>query len=226
MGDWDGDGERTPGVIRPEEDPAFSDRDRIPLVWYLRNSNDAGPADIVLRFGEATSRESFDSPIAGDWDGDGVETIGVVRAERETDSFQWQLRNDNSTGEPDITFRYGSLGGYGAMAPEERRDVPVVGDWDGDGVTTVGVVREDPERGTAHWLLRNEHAGGESDVRFHYGRADDRPLVGDWDGDGTETAGVLRDLNRWLLTDTHEDGPAEHDFRDGADERDRPLVWR
>ncbi|MBW3658257.1 MAG: hypothetical protein KY457_06440 [Actinobacteria bacterium] len=225
MGDWDGDGSRTPGVVRPEEDPAFSERDEIPLVWYLRNTNDAGPADIVLRYGVATSRETYDTPVVGDWDGDGVETIGVVRVERDPDRFEWRLRNDNSTGEPDVTFHYGEPGGFGMMSPEALRDVPVAGDWDGDGVTTAGVVRQDPSTDTAHWLLRNDNSAGESDIRSHYGRAGDRPLVGDWDGDGDETPGAHRDRNRWLLTDTHAGGAAHHDFRYGA-ATDRPIVWR
>jgi len=40
----------------------------------------------------------------------------------------WLLRNSNTPGAPDITISYGAAG-----------DVPVVGDWDGNNTTTIGV---------------------------------------------------------------------------------------
>src|SRR4051812_8880659 len=61
LGDWDGDGVKTLGVF----DPATA-------TWYLRNSNSAGPADVVVRFGGQGML-----PVAGDWDGDGKDGIGV-----------------------------------------------------------------------------------------------------------------------------------------------------
>ena len=82
---------------------------------------------------------------------------GVVRA------GTWNLRNSASTGNADITFPYGDAG-----------DIPVAGDWDGDGTFTAGVVRA----GT--WYLRNNKSAGTADVTFRYGNPGDRPVVGDW----------------------------------------------
>jgi hypothetical protein len=67
--------------------------------------------------------------------------------------------------------------GVGASSEE-----PVVGDWEGDGVDTVGVVRE---RG--RWLLRSSPTGGPADLAYSWGSTSDGALVGDWDDDGVDT---------------------------------------
>jgi hypothetical protein len=51
-----------------------------------------------------------------------------------------------------VTFAYGFPSDY-----------PVVGDWDGDGTTTVGVKRR------SRWLLRNSNQAGAPDLDFPYG---------------------------------------------------------
>jgi len=84
----------------------------------------------------------------------------------------------------------------------------IVGDWDGDGVETLGVRRGS----TFH--LRNRHAGGPADVSFVYGRDDDRALAGDWDDTGTASIGVRREA-RFLLRLTNSAGPADLDYRYG-----------
>ncbi|MFL6291611.1 MAG: cell surface protein, partial [Thermoanaerobaculia bacterium] len=56
-----------------------------------------------------------DLPLAGDWNGDGIDTIGILR-----NGFQFLLRNSNSTGAPDLSFAFGTAG-----------DQPIAGDWDG-----------------------------------------------------------------------------------------------
>ena len=50
----------------------------------------------------------------------------------------------------------------------------MVGDWNGDGIDTPGVVR-----GTT-WYLRNSNTTGVADVTFTYGNPDDLPLAGRW----------------------------------------------
>jgi hypothetical protein len=64
-----------------------------------------------------------------------------------------------------------------------------VGDWNGDGTQTVGVVRSNGARDSKHLLLRN--ADGNV-LDFWYGRHGDRVLVGDWNGDCTWTRGPAR----------------------------------
>src|SRR5262249_56697372 len=98
-------------------------------------------------------------PVGGDGDGSGTATIGVV----DPATMTWYLKNSNSPGAWDISFRYGQAG-----------DVPVVGDWNGDGTTTIGVWRP----GTATWYLRNRNSPGAPDYTpFAYGRAARKPLA-------------------------------------------------
>src|SRR5438067_2190393 len=69
---------------------------------------------------------------------------------------QWFLRSSSTSGAADIAFPYGAPG-----------DLPIVGDWDGDGVDTVGVVRG------SLFLLRNSNTAGTADIAFVYGDAGD-----------------------------------------------------
>jgi hypothetical protein len=57
-------------------------------------------------------------PLAGDWDGDGVDTIGLYNPA----GAAFFLRNSNTAGVADVTFTYGPAGS-GFMA--------IVGDWNG-----------------------------------------------------------------------------------------------
>lgn len=68
MGDWDGDGVSTPGVIRPAGD--IDAEGEVALDWYLRNSNTSGPADEVVTFGHARTARSSTRP----WSATGMAT--------------------------------------------------------------------------------------------------------------------------------------------------------
>jgi len=125
-------------------------------------------------------------------------------------SLSWYLRESNTATPGTITsFAYG--------APS---DVPVFGDWDGDGTATAGLVRV--TGGSLTWYLRNSNSSGPPDLVFTWGAATDRPLVGDWDGDGTDSIGLLRD-NWWLLRNSNSAGPVDLDFFWGI-ATDVPLV--
>jgi hypothetical protein len=63
-------------------------------------------------------------------------------------------------------------------------DMPVSGDWDGNGTTEIGVRR--PSEGTFHPRM----ADGTS-TPVWLGDADDLPVTGDWDGNGTTDLGVF-----------------------------------
>jgi hypothetical protein len=155
-------------------------------TWYLKNSNSAGAPDFApFAYGAPGW-----APVVGDWNGDGVATVGVV----DPSTMTWYLRNTNSAGAPDITpFRYGAPG-----------DVPVVGDWTGSGTTTIGVYRPS----TATWYLRNSNRAGAPDITpFAYGAPGDDPVVGDWTGSGTTTIGVFRPSNAtWYLRESNSAG--------------------
>ena len=62
MGDWNGDGNDTPGIFHQGN-------------WILdQTGNGITNDDQRLSFGWST-----DVPVAGDWDGDGVDTVGAFR---------------------------------------------------------------------------------------------------------------------------------------------------
>ncbi len=115
-----------------------------------------------------TSMSAY-TPIAGDWDGDGMSTPGWFR------DGQWWLAQGNEANARIWSFSYGRAG-----------DRPVVGDWNGDGHDTVGIVR-----GNA-WYLRDTNGSGATDHRLSFGRATDTPLAGDWNGDGQDGPAVKR----------------------------------
>jgi hypothetical protein len=148
VGDWNGDGIDTPGIFRPSNGQ-----------WFLTNgpnTNNTSPiSSVSFIFGQ-----SGDLPVAGDFNGDGIDSIGTFTASTGT----WRLRNTNSGGSPDIT-----LNGVGVQG-----DLPVVGDFDGDGIDTPGGLR-----GSTWFLLNNFQFVA---LNFDFGQAGDIPLVGDWDG--------------------------------------------
>jgi hypothetical protein len=47
-------------------------------------------------------------------------------------------------------------------------------------------------RATGHLYLKNTNATGFADVQINYGLPGDKPVVGDWDNDGTDTIGIYR----------------------------------
>ena len=64
-------------------------------------------------------------------------------------------------------------------------DVPVTGDWNGDGRDGVGV-----RRGAKCFLLQAPKArAGQPTYTFRFGAATDVAVTGDWNGDGADTAG-------------------------------------
>lgn len=117
----------------------------------------------------------------------------------------WYFRDTLTTGDADSAFRYGN-----------RTDIPVTGDWNGDGARTIGVYR------AGFWYLRNSNTTGPADVTLHYGDRGDTPVVGDWDGNGSFTPGVVRG-NVWYLRNSNTSGIADVVFRFG-DQGDIPMV--
>jgi hypothetical protein len=85
--------------------------------------------------------------------------------------------------EGDVKFQYGRKG-----------DLPVVGDFDGDGVHEIGVFRN------GRWILDidGNHQLDAHDRVFQLGAEGDLPVVGDFDGDGLDDPAV------------YHDGPAEY----------------
>lgn len=112
---------------------------------------------------------------------------------------QFQLDQNNNgfwNGTPnDANFSFGNA-----------TDVPISGDWNGDGWTEVGVFRN----GTFYLDLNANRKWDASDAAFKFGNPTDVPISGDWNGDGKTDVGTFRsgtfylDLNgsrKWEATD-------------------------
>jgi arylsulfate sulfotransferase len=172
VGDWNGDGRSKVGVVRPDGKGS--------LVFSLDTNGDGvfDAGDQVFHFGLPG-----DTVIVGDWNGDGRSKIGAVR---QTASGVLSFSLDtNGTGFFDASSTVLSFG--------LNRDAVVIGDWNGDGRSKVGVVRGAPD-GTATFLLDTNGTGifDASDLVFHFGLAGDQFLVGDWNADGRGKVGVVR----------------------------------
>ncbi len=66
-------------------------------------------------------------------------------------------------------------------------DIPLSGDWDGNGTDTTGYFA----KSTSTFYLSNSLGGG-ARYAWSFGTARDIPIVGDWNGDGIDTVGVYR----------------------------------
>lgn len=120
---------------------------------------------------------SGEVPLAGDWDGDGVDTVGFFRV-GEDGRPEFVFAAENVEG-GDIAYRV-SFG--------EAGDMPLVGDWDGDGRDGIGVYR--PSTGLIY--MKNALNDGATDLTVRFGQPGDVLLAGDWDGDGYDAPGLYR----------------------------------
>ncbi|HSK07093.1 MAG TPA: hypothetical protein VK990_06195, partial [Acidimicrobiia bacterium] len=163
VGDWDCDGIDTPGLYRQSDGFA-----------YLRNSNSQGVANIRFFFGNPG-----DFPLAGDFNGDGCDTLSIYRPSEARIYVINELgANDGGLGAAEFSYIFGNPG-----------DKPFVGDFDGDGVDTLGLHRES----TGFVYFRQTHTQGVADEEFFFGDPGDKPFVGDFDGDGVDTLGLHRE---------------------------------
>jgi hypothetical protein len=157
-GDWNGDGADTVGLYDPKAS-----------IFYLRDTNTTGIADTTFAYGPAHNdsygRSTTWTPIAGDWNGDGRDTIALYDPTQSV----FYLRNSNDSGFADVTFSYG---------PANSGWTPIAGDWNGDGLSTVGLYAAD----SSVFYLVNANESGYADVTFAYGPAGAgwTPVVGDW----------------------------------------------
>ena len=162
MGDWNCSGSETPGLYRQSDGYA-----------YLRNSNTQGNGEIRFFFGDPG-----DVPIAGDFNGDGCDTLSIYRPSNQTFYIINKLgEDDGGLGAAEFSYVFGNPG-----------DKPFVGDFDGDGIETVGLHRES----TGLVYFRNSHTQGNANAQFIFGDPGDRLIAGDWNDDGKFSPALYR----------------------------------
>ena len=163
-------------------------------AWRVSNANAEQLSTSARVFASYRWGRAGDQPVVGDWDGDGTQTVGVVRPSAARDSNHLLLRNSDGSV---LDFWYGHHG-----------DRLVVGDWDANGTRTPAAVR------AGVWSIRNTNSTGPADTTVTFGGAGDNYLAGDWDGDGDFTPGVQRKGTFWLRN-TDGSGPSEIRVRFG-----------
>lgn len=169
VGDWDCDGTDTPGLYRRSDG-----------YVYLRDSNSEGMADATFFFGDPG-----DVPVAGDFNGDGCDTVSLYRpSEGRAYIVNTLGEHGGGLGAADYSYYYGN-----------PADTPFVGDFNGDGVETLGLHRES----TGQVFLRNSHTEGAADIAFYYGIPGDKIIAGAWrqhDDALADTVGIYRGGDR------------------------------
>ncbi len=183
-------------IAEPGDTPGLVYQGASPPAWFLRNAQNAGPADITVSYGPT---DATWVPITGDWDGNGTDTPGLYNPATGT----FFLRNSNTNGPANIVFSFGS--------PLIYR--PIAGDWNGDGIDSVGIYNPS----TGLYFLKNTNAAGPPDHGFTFGVGGGTfPVAGDWDGNGSDSVGFYdQGTGTWFLRNSLSNGPADLAFSYG-----------
>ncbi len=181
VGDWNSDGVDQIGVYRAST-----------ATFYLDlNGNgqwDGQPTDVSIVFGAVG-----DWPVIGDWNGDGVDQIGVYRPA--TSTFYLDLNGNGAWdgAAADRIFQFGAA-----------HDLPIAGDWNGDGRDDIGVYRP-----ASAAFYRDANGNGQWDAGIDvvslFGAVNDIPVIGDWNGDRVDQIGVYR-RNGTFYRDLNDNG--------------------
>ncbi len=165
MGDWDCDGTDTPGLYRrvsTSEGPAGK--------VYLRNTNTTGIAHVEYFYGDPN-----DIAVAGDFNGDGCDTVSLFRPSTGQVFLTNLLGSANrGIGAAQVTYRFPSGGAdiSGARV--------VAGDFDGNGIDSVAL----------HLPSTGAVLGVRSGA-ITFGNPGDQLIAGAWGG-GADALGVYR----------------------------------
>ena len=191
-GDWTGGGRDSVGYYDPAERR---------FLLYGATTNASDPQTIIDASGAAVAGWI---PLVGDWNGDGTDTPGFY------DSATNTFRLSNSTASFTADVEFAATHWNGGRLPASFK--PLVGDWDGDGDTNVGLYNP----ATNHfWLNRLDATWArtrpEGLILFrprlpYFLPRSWVPLAGDWNGSGTDTVGLYDPLGRTFYLNNRTDG--------------------
>jgi flagellar hook assembly protein FlgD/predicted Zn-dependent protease with MMP-like domain len=184
VGDFNGDGRDDIGVYVPKAKDAR---------WVVKFNQGNGSFASGTRFN--IDRRDFggvgETPIIGDFNGDGHDDIGVYVPNGSTNA-RWVVKFNQGKGRFADGARYNvdrrDIGGVG--------ETPLVGDFNADGVDDIGVYVPNGNI-DARWVVKFNRGSGRFTEGPHYGidRRDmggvgEKPFVGDFDRDGRADVGV------------------------------------
>jgi hypothetical protein len=167
----------------------------------------------------ATLGDSEDRPIVGDWDGDGKDDIGIYGPiwERDREAIARDPGLPNPANDPntrpknippvyeDATngARVMKLTSFGRQRVDvidhvfgigDEDDTPVTGDWNGNGIRSIGYFNG----GSWRFDINGDGRFNHDDATTNFGQSGDIPLVGDFNGDGIEEIAVYR-AGTWII---------------------------
>jgi parallel beta-helix repeat protein len=157
---------------------------------------------------------SGDTPIIGDWNGDGKDEIGIYRPS----TAQFALDMD---GNGLFNVAVDRKTGFGSVG-----DKPIIGDWNGDGKDEIGIYRPT----TSQFALDMDGNGlfnAAADRKTGFGLVGDIPIIGDWNADGKDDIGIYRPTTAQFALDMDGNGL----FNAAADRKtgfgsvgDKPII--
>ncbi len=216
MGDWNGDGKDTPGVVRYNRATAN-------LEWLLSNTKlTTAPNWSTLTLSQTVIwGAAGDTPIPGNWDGVNGDNVGIVR--RVGIQLQWHLQTVNP-------FLSG-----------QASDQPVAGNWDCSGGDTPGLLRGSntgvapPGDGQLWWFLTNGFGTWPSYTPFVWGytypNAQERGTSspwnsGTWNASNCSRAVVARDgAVQWWMTNALSTAGVMHQMAATSNDFAIPADW-
>lgn len=151
-------------------------------TWYLRDALSSGSHNYSFAWGGAGVQ-----PVVGDWDGNRRDEVGIYAG------GHWSLRPHT---------RSGSGGAGTKVVWGKGNEQAVAGDWTGAGRDSIGLYR------TGSWVFAASPRTGSPIRLLAFGHTSGaKPLVGDWNGNRTTTAGTTR-LAEIAYTNSPTGGPA------------------
>ena len=154
------------------------------FTFYEYRDDGQKVGETVRHFGTTN-----DIPVIGDWDGDGYDEIGIYRPDNGVGQSEFHLVEgewdslSTYVGAADKVIQFGSY-------PD---DIPIAGDWDGDGDDDIGGFYPVDKKFylyTLNWGAGTKTPYG-GDPAFGE-PSDNKPIIGDWDGDGDDDIGMFR----------------------------------
>jgi hypothetical protein len=144
--------------------------------WWILNGSASGSYTTwsSLSWGAYT-----DTPVLGDFDGDGKTDFAIVRdlGSGGGNYLQWWVLRSSDM--QYYAINYGDSG-----------DIPVPADYDGDGKTDIAVYRPS----NLDWYVYESATSSNFSITFGYSGS--KPAPADFDGDGKGDLGIWRDSNK------------------------------
>ena len=200
-GDWDGDGKTDIGIYGPAwpGDPVHIEREPgLPDAGQPRTRQAASEKHAAeSRTTRPTASGCCGCTSQGKERADLIDHVFQLRRAAATcrspatgTATAFARSASSATANGTSTWTATAAGPTATRRPQfgQAGDMPVVGDFNGDGVDEIGVFRN------GKWIIdtNGNHQIDAEDKVFEFGGAGDKPVVGDWDGDGTDEPAVFR----------------------------------